>query len=77
MGNCQHLRSLDGIENKHLKVLDISENIRLSDTKALDHVTCKVLYIAKGLKKTKSRFPEHLKRYINNERLPDYNSIFL
>jgi len=77
LGNCQHLRSLDGIENKHLKVLDISENIRLSDTKALDHVTCKVLYIAKGLKKTKSRFPEHLKRYINNERLPDYNSIFL
>ena len=77
LGNCQQLRSLDGIENKHFKVLDISENIRLSDTKALDLVTCDVLYIAMGLKKTNKRFPEHLQRYINNERLPDYNSIFL
>jgi len=77
MGNCQQLRSLDGIENKHFKVLDISENIRLSDTKALDHVTCDLLYIAMGLKKTNNRFPEHLQRYINNERFPDYNSIFL
>jgi hypothetical protein len=77
LGNCQQLRSLDGIENKHFKVLDISENIRLSDTKALDLVTCDLLYIAMGLKKSKNRFPEHLQRYINNERLPDYNSVFL
>jgi predicted RNA-binding Zn-ribbon protein involved in translation (DUF1610 family) len=36
-----------------------------------------VMVDAMGLKKTKNRFPEHLQRYINNERLPDYNSIFL